>query len=419
MERRVSEAKRRFLADESRDWVERGLISESQRGGILECYTVARRLPAIVLTLGVSMIGIGILCFIAANWRGIPDWLKIALIVGSYMASAGGAYGFETRGRRVASELSLFLSGFLLLGGLVLISQIFHIDGSASGLLATWLVVFAPAFLLVRGISIYVLYEIVAVIYINIIYAAFFDYRYRVRENPDLILGPWEPYLPLFLLVGLAWWTWWRARAVSGGGPGELDESNDSKIKVFFVGGSTRRVFLSNFLVLNWFTWMCVINSTHENLMPYVFGVLVIGALIGVMARWLDAADLDWQCLLFVGASGIALSFPWIWRTGDAYYRGGSYLAAPILSSVALGVWLVYRIVLRRRGGGFTVFLFCALLARWYFDMYHSFRSKSFFFVTGGILLLLVAFAYRRWNKIRDAREAAADDKREGGESDD
>jgi uncharacterized membrane protein len=138
------------------------------------------------------------------------------------------------------------------------------------------------------------------------------------------------------------------------------------------------------------------------------------------MARRLDASDLDWQCLLFVGVSGIALSFPWVWRDGY-YYDRGSHLAAPVLSSVALGAWLVYRILLRRRGGGFTVFLFCALLARWYFDMFESFNSKSLFFVTGGILLLLVAFAYRRWNKICDAREAAAADGKggNGDESDD
>ncbi|MDR1049344.1 MAG: DUF2157 domain-containing protein, partial [Synergistaceae bacterium] len=65
MERRVSKWKRRFLADESRLWVESGLISEAQRGGILEGYAGADSFPVSILTLGVTMIGLGVLSFIA------------------------------------------------------------------------------------------------------------------------------------------------------------------------------------------------------------------------------------------------------------------------------------------------------------------------------------------------------------------
>jgi uncharacterized membrane protein len=54
-----------------------------------------------------------------------------------------------------------------------------------------------------------------------------------------------------------------------------------------------------------------------------------------------------------------------------------------------------------RHGNGFSVFLFCVVLMRWYFDMLYSFMSKSLLFVSGGMFLIVVAFAYNRWNRGR------------------
>jgi uncharacterized membrane protein len=174
---------------------------------------------------------------------------------------------------------------------------------------------------------------------------------------------------------------------------------------------------MSNFIVINWFTWMCVINSTGYSVLPYIFGVLVIGAVISVTADRLDASDLDWQGLLCISAAGMSLTFPFIWETGSSrYYSGGtSVTSSTLISSLALGVYLVYRVIRRRRGDGFAVFLFCALLARWYFDLFFTFMSKSLFFVGGGVVLLLMAFAYRKWNKTRDAQNSGI----EGGTGDD
>ena len=186
MERKVSEAYRRFIADESSRWVGDGLITQEQRSGILAGYSVARRLPAVILTLGFTMIGIGILLFIAANWQAIGRVFKIFLVVGAYFASVAGAYCLERGARRAYADALMFLSGFLLLGGIALMSQIFHISGSAAGLLAAWLVAFVPTFLIVRNIAIYALYETAAIVYINIVYINVVDSsvsRYRYGDG--------------------------------------------------------------------------------------------------------------------------------------------------------------------------------------------------------------------------------------------
>ena len=130
MKRGLSESKHRFLTDESNTWVERGIITSTQRDGIMSCYVMTKKLPTVILTLGAAMIGIGVLSIIAANWRHMSSLLKIIIIVSAYAGCVAAAYFCEKKERLTASDVLMFLYGFLLLGGLALLSQIFHIEGT-------------------------------------------------------------------------------------------------------------------------------------------------------------------------------------------------------------------------------------------------------------------------------------------------
>ena len=180
MERKISEAKRRFIANESSKWVDDGIISAETRDGILASYTAVGRLPAVIWALGLTMIGLGVLSFIAANWNVLGRIVKITIIVGLYAASVAASYYFRKKRRETASELLLFLSGFFLLGGIALMSQVFHISGDVGDLLITWLIVYLPTFLIVRNLSIFILYETVTLFYVNI---AFFNYMENRRSG--------------------------------------------------------------------------------------------------------------------------------------------------------------------------------------------------------------------------------------------
>jgi uncharacterized membrane protein len=379
--------------------VEDGFISLDQRDSILGGYLVARRLPTVVLTLGVLMIGLGLLSFIAANWQDLSAWLKVSLIIVSYLTCVAAACMFEWRGGRYISGPLMFLSGFILLGGMALISQVFHIQGEVFELLGVWLLVYIPTLLLVKSLPVYILYEVAAIIYMNIKYIE--AGPGWVYERSEALFGitalfqPLPPLLLIILLTALAWYAWSVDSKVAAIG--------SSGVKRFFIGGSTRRIFLCNFFILNWFVWICLLNSRSNNALPFVFGVIVLGAVISFLGWRLDSSDLDWQGLLFIGVSGLALTFPSIWDHSHRYYSYDalSSLSGPILSSVCLAAYLVFRIIRGRRGGGFSVFLFCVILMRWYFDMLGSFMHKSLLFVSGGIFLIIVAFAYNRWNKKR------------------
>jgi uncharacterized membrane protein len=403
LDRTLSHRRQRFLTDESRLWVERGQISEAQRSDILENYVPARTFPVAVLILGVAMIGLGVLSFVAANWRVLPKEMKIALIAGSYLVSVAGAYLCERRSWKFVSDTLLFLSGFLLLGGLALIAQIFHLQGSTTGLLMTWLLIYGPTFLLARGIAIYTLYEIAALVYINMLYVYYPWWRAGTHPSSVSIVNPYQPLLLLVLLAAAAWWSWSLER--------HSDRAPESALRAVFVGGSTRKIFLSNLFILNWFTWICLITE-YETALPYVTGVLVIGVLITFSAWMLDAPDLDLQGLLCVGLAGFALTFQVIW-SGWRYHgipdlaeEQLQLLFRQVASSAALCAYLLWRIARQRRNAALAAFLFCAVLARWYFDMFYGFMSKSLFFTLGGALLLLIALACHRWNGKKAASGA-------------
>jgi uncharacterized membrane protein len=125
--------------------------------------------------------------------------------------------------------------------------------------------------------------------------------------------------------------------------------------------------------------------------------MLAIGAFIIFAGGKLDAGDLEWQGLLIVGAAGLSLTFKYVW---DRHYYYYDELTAPVASSVLLGAYLVSRIIRRQRGGGFSTFLFCVLLARWYFDLFFTFMETSIFFISGGVFMLFVAYAYKKWNRL-------------------
>jgi uncharacterized membrane protein len=399
----------RFLTREAESWVENGLITEAERRGIMDSYLVTGNLFTIMLPLGVAMLGLGLLCFIAANWDSLPAPVKIALIIGSYVAAVGGALVSEQKKGRVLADALLLLSGFILLGGLALMSQIYHLSAGTSAILGIWLVVFAPTFLLVRNISLFALYEIAAIVYMNIEYSqqagvyARYQPAFEGIFNPMTLVSPGWPTFLLLFLGGAAW----LSRRDAGTAP----SGKYSTLKKILGGGESRRIFLWNFYLINWFVWICVLNNRHESFLPFVLGILALGCLISLMAWKLEAKDLDMQGLFCISLSGLALTFPLVWN--DWRQDMDSSLTESIAASVVFGAYLVFRILRRQRFGGFAVFLFCGLLMRWFADVYHSFASKALFFALGGAILLVAAFAHRYWNK--GAREAAAI---EGGDAD-
>ena len=129
----------RQLYTEISQWVDDGIIDESQKENILQKYpfpeTVKKQsssinLPKIIISLAALLLCAGIILFYAANWKRMTPVVKLLqvffLIIGTY----GTAYyllavnkTYPTMGR------ILLIIGMVSYGvGIMLVAQIFHIS---------------------------------------------------------------------------------------------------------------------------------------------------------------------------------------------------------------------------------------------------------------------------------------------------
>ncbi len=127
---------RNFLKQLRRElpaWVERGWIVPGSEQAILD-YTASKRhsegfLSYALAILGVLLLGSGIITFFAANWDEMSKLAKLIVLFGSLWLSYGVADQLLQRESYPKTGQALLLLGVILFGAnIMLIAQIYHID---------------------------------------------------------------------------------------------------------------------------------------------------------------------------------------------------------------------------------------------------------------------------------------------------
>ncbi len=148
----------RQLADRLADWIEHGLVSDEQRQRILE-YEAARAAGKGhswvlygLLMLGGSVVGIGLVSLVAANWEEIPAGAKLVGAFAVLVALAWMTYRAGAEGRRTRLDVLAVLLALGVLGTIGLVAQVYHTGGALFLALGLWVVAMAPlAFARGRG----------------------------------------------------------------------------------------------------------------------------------------------------------------------------------------------------------------------------------------------------------------------------
>ncbi|KIL38629.1 hypothetical protein SD70_25415 [Gordoniibacillus kamchatkensis] len=139
---------RHFVQTEGRRWVEQGIITPEQHQQIMELYGEKKRAAGLLPLLGGLLVGLGILSFTAANWQGMPQLMRLLLLI----AVMAGCYGAgEALSKKGHSKTGIAFIGLGLLSfgaGIVLTAQMFHLEAydatswivwGCAGLLSTFL----------------------------------------------------------------------------------------------------------------------------------------------------------------------------------------------------------------------------------------------------------------------------------------
>jgi len=127
---------KRRLKHDLETWVERGWVGSDGAARILEEISTGdgrSRLPMVLGGIGVVCIALALAAFIAANWDGIPKYVKLAGIVAMILAAHGLAAWASNAGRRGVADLATAFATLVFVGGMALVGQIFHLPSDWAG----------------------------------------------------------------------------------------------------------------------------------------------------------------------------------------------------------------------------------------------------------------------------------------------
>ena len=161
-------------------WQADGLISDDQAAAIRQRYggaiadtaaavavvdavddvaapggVIGSRVISVIAVMGVSLIGLGIIAFIASNWSELAKPARLALLIGGALAiyAVGGALRYRWDYARTGT--AVILLGAIAYGAaLHLIAQIYHIPVYHPNLMPAWFAGVIPLAYIVRSQSI-------------------------------------------------------------------------------------------------------------------------------------------------------------------------------------------------------------------------------------------------------------------------
>ncbi len=423
-----------WLRGEVDAWVRDGLISPEQAERIKARYPVApehrdySRLIAILSTLGVLLVGAGVILFFAANWQGIPKWGKLTLILGAIMATHGLGYylRYHSASRPRTGE-ALILLGTVFFGAAIwLIAQIFHInahypDGlfywALGALPAAWAAASAPV--LCFAALLFTFWNVIesvgffnaSPLYVGIMAAVVVPMCYWLRSAPALVLT----------LIGLNYWIGaymvfapepvfaaslvflYPATGALMYGAGLLHRAHEGAKhmdRAYCVPG-----MIATLMSVYLLTFSGVLSEVPKEWAKagaggsmLVFWVLYGAAAVAVgLAAWRSRADAGARPRYEIGclAAILVLSFVVLLTLAAKASDSETVHVLVLVMNLAfflLALGLIYGGYRGRRLDAVnlgTLFFVLGVVSR-YFDSFWALMPRSAFFMAGGLLLLLL-----------------------------
>lgn len=132
--------RRQLLQDLAR-WREAGWVTAEGEGAIRAELAASRRGPGlagVLAILGAILLGFAIMSFVAANWQDMSRLLRLAIIFGALLGSYAAAAALFRRGLDAFAHAALLLAVAVFGAGIMLISQMYHIDGHPPDAVLVW-----------------------------------------------------------------------------------------------------------------------------------------------------------------------------------------------------------------------------------------------------------------------------------------
>ncbi|MGU3576841.1 DUF2157 domain-containing protein [Brucellaceae bacterium C25G] len=349
-------------------WREQGLIDSETAGKLLGDLHARRSgigLGTVLATIGGLLLGAAVILLVAANWQDIPRIVRvIAVFALIWICYLGGVW------RRLAGDVvfskALFIVGAATFGaGIAMVGQMYHMSGDESSATFLWAIgVFAAAFLLREPVLSAVAMFI----------AGFYLFTLAEQDFRTLLSSSGFYIVPALAVTGAiaAYFTHSRVTGHLVGiytliwfGMLYIDREQSMMLWVLLLCGIA-------LMLADGFAHVALERLTRFSRPLASYGFLaVLGAILGFQANTMIATDYERPHILFYSILIFALCITSLLLCG----RNNSGLR-----------WLVYLV-------------FSAQVLFLAFETIGTMIGTSGFFLSSGILVLLLAVFVRRMEK--------------------
>lgn len=364
----------RLLADLDR-WQAAGWVTPAGADAIRGDLASRRSgigLAGVLATLAAVLVGFAVMSFVAANWQAMPKLVRLAVIFAGLWASFGAAAWLRSRQHPYFADGAL-LAGVAIYGaGIMLIAQMYHMDGHPPDAVWLWAVGAVAAGLLTRSnpvlaasLVLFCLWSLMETIgwgRLNRIHWAFLPAWAIVAAG--FAMTRWKPGLHL-VAIALSGWIIELPYLVDNG----RGFSGHTLVTLF--GAALAGASVGFGVVID--RW----RRISSTLLAYGFAIAYTGA-FGLQF----VADRSGDLTLLLGALvllAIVAVLAWAWRTDNRAV-----------------LWLAY--------SGFSVEIFALYLKK----IGSLLGTSAFFLITGLMVAGLAYVAYRLHDASVPSRRGAA-----------
>ncbi|MDF2883176.1 MAG: Protein of unknown function rane [Clostridiaceae bacterium] len=353
----ISKTKFHFINQELNYLKNNGLISEDQLREITNSYEIKSHLSFvnIMLIIGALLLGLGILTFVASNWRFLGKASKFTIIIVLFCLSNITSYKLSKNYPRTSLSF-MYISVLTYGAGIFLVAQIFNYGGEFTNAFLLWSLGILPYVVLFKDKLLFILSDTFLIIYV------LGQFNFNKIPFFILILCPVVYYI-------------------------------NSKINFGEIAA-----FFNNSLLI--FTILYFLDRYIHNFTVNSIAFFIIGLFMFYFPMKMHKEVFKFQGNIIYSVSGLLLTFPQNWSgfwNNLKILNENSYTYISTVFAISLLIYLLFQTKRKNLVSLIAIFI---IIIRYYFDTFYSFMPKSLFFIFGGAILLGFGYYFERVRRI-------------------
>ena len=379
-----------------KEWLKMGVINQEQASKMLaDVHQQSKeeksdKFIVAISTIGAILLGIGAILFVASNWRGMSNIIKVLLLLVSTFGAYYLGFFFKYHKKNLPKVgVSLFFLGALLFGASIfLIAQIYHINANSHMLVLIWLISILPLIYAFRSTPITALSAILFFIWIGL-----FIFR-GLRFFDETLFS----YPVIYLASGTL--------LFSIGGIHYLKPQFNKIARIYRIFGikvAMLSLFLLTFRFFSGEGYDFFSSSRFEDVSSQLMVGIILFSILSILALCFNLFFNPSKSKNNTYENGLALgllSFTLIFFFFPA--ASNIYTIIYNLLFAGLTIFLIYIGYQRSdiKVVNIGIFWFSIFLFAKYFDFFWDLMDRSIFFIVGGLILVLGGIALERKRRI-------------------